>query len=62
MGLLSGKVQIANQQPAPNELNLQELEILLGLLKDATFKGEHVEIVYNTIIKLQNQYIGKTKK
>jgi hypothetical protein len=62
MGLLSGKVQIANQQPAPNELNLQELEILLGLLKDATFKGEHVEIVYNTIIKLQNQYIDKTKK
>jgi len=62
MGLLSGKVQIANQQPAPNELNLQELELLLGLLKDATFKGEHVEIVYNTIIKLQNQYIGKTKK
>ncbi len=62
MGLLSGKIQIANQQPAPNELNLQELEILLGLLKDATFKGEHVEIVYNTIIKLQNQYIGKTKK
>jgi len=43
MGLLSGKIQIANQQPAPNELNLQELEILLGLLKDATFKGEHVE-------------------
>jgi hypothetical protein len=62
MGLLSGKIQIANQQPAPNELNLQELEILLGLLKDATFKGEHVEIVYNTIIKLQNQYIDKTKK
>jgi hypothetical protein len=62
MGLLSGKIQIANQQPAPNELNPQELEILLGLLKDATFKGEHVEIVYNTIIKLQNQYIDKTKK
>jgi len=62
MGLLSGKVQIANQQPAPNELNLQELELLLGLLKDATFKGEHIEIVYNTIIKLQNQYIDKTKK
>ncbi len=62
MGLLSGKIQIANQQPAPNELNLQELEILLGLLKDATFKGEHIEIVYNTIIKLQNQYIDKTKK
>jgi hypothetical protein len=62
MGLLSGKVQIANQQTAPNELNPQELEILLGLLKDATFKGEHVEIVYNTIIKLQNQYIDKTKK
>jgi len=39
-----------------DELYLAELELLLTLVKQSTFKGEFVEVVYNTILKLQNQY------
>jgi hypothetical protein len=39
-----------------NELSKQEIEYLLLLIKDSKFLGEHLEIVYNIVIKLQNQY------
>ena len=47
--------------PAPDQLNAQELEFLLSLIKQTSFKGEAVEIIYNTALKLQNQY-SKLKK
>jgi hypothetical protein len=34
-----------------------ELEFLLLLIKDSTFKGEKVEEVYSTVYKLQQQYL-----
>jgi hypothetical protein len=39
-----------------NELSKQEIEYLLLLIKDSKFLGEHLEIVYNIVIKLQNQH------
>lgn len=42
--------------PAPDQLNAQELEFLLSLIKQSTFKGEAVEIIFNTALKLQTQY------
>lgn len=42
--------------PAPDQLTAQELEFLLSLIKQSTFKGEAVEIVFNTAFKLQTQY------
>lgn len=51
------------ENPAPqNELNVKELEFLLVLIKNTTFKGEDVEVVYNTTLKLQNQYLQQTQK
>lgn len=47
--------------PAPEQLNAQELEFLLSLIRQTSFKGEAIEIVYNTAFKLQNQY-SKFKK
>lgn len=47
--------------PSPEQLNTQELEFLLALIKQSTFKGETIEIIYNTALKLQNQY-SKLKK
>ncbi len=50
-------IQPQNTSPlASDQLNAQELEFLLVLLKQTTFKGESVELIYNTAIKLQNQY------
>ncbi len=44
-----------------DQLSAQELEFLLLLVKQASFKGEYVEIVYNTTLKLQNQYLKQNK-
>lgn len=46
-----------NPQSIINEnLGKQEIEFLLKLIKDITFKGEDIELLYNLILKLQNQY------
>jgi hypothetical protein len=53
------------QAPVPvavqNQLNAQELALLIGIIKQTSFLGEHIELTYNTIIKLQNQYLQQTK-
>jgi hypothetical protein len=43
------------------ELSKQEIEFLLTLVKNSTFKGDMIEIVYNTVYKLQDQYIKINK-
>jgi len=43
-------------QPAI-QLSKQEIEFLLGILKDVSVRGEHVETFYNIILKLQEQYL-----
>ena len=60
MGLIdkiTNKTNTNNNTPAPEQLNEQELEFLLTLIKNTSFRGEHVELVYNTTLKLQNQYL-----
>jgi len=49
------------QTPDANNLSTQELELLLNALKSTTIVGEQVELFYNLIIKLQNQYIELQK-
>ena len=39
------------------DLTKEEVEVLLINIKDASFKGEHVEKVYNLVYKLQQYYI-----
>ena len=46
-----------NNLTSKNDLTLHELELLLGILKDITLKGYQIEIFYNLIVKLQNQYM-----
>jgi len=38
------------------ELSKGEVETLLMMVKEASFKGEHVQKVYELILKLQNYY------
>ena len=45
--------------PPPNKglvLNKDEVETLLIMIKEAHFKGEHVQKVYELVLKLQNYY------
>jgi hypothetical protein len=46
----------------PNILDLHELEFILTSLKSVTITGDQVEMFYNLVVKLQNQYIDKQKK
>jgi hypothetical protein len=47
--------------PSANQLNAAELELLLTVIKRSQFLGEHVELVYNTTVKIQNQFLERTK-
>ena len=38
-------------------LNKDDLEFLLGLVKNSTFKGEQIEMIYNLTSKLQKAYL-----
>lgn len=40
-----------------DNLTKQELEYLLGLLKNTDLKGYQIEMFYSLVVKLQNQYI-----
>ncbi len=40
-----------------DNLDIEEITLILGLVKNTTFKGENIETLYNLIVKLQNQYI-----
>ena len=42
-------------------LTKEEVEILLIMVRDTTFKGESVERIYNLILKLQQYYTTITK-
>ncbi len=46
-------------QGAEEDLTKSELEYLLSTLKNADLKGYQVEMFYNLIVKIQNQYIKK---
>lgn len=63
MGIVSkNDIKIVNssaEQVGEFELSKKEIEWLLNLIKDSTFKGVDLEQVYNAVYKLQQQYIKK---
>lgn len=58
MGLIDKIVR--NDQPKidQNQLNIQELQLVLSLLRQSSVRGEQVETFYNLVIKLQNQFFA----
>jgi len=54
MGLLN---KINNTPtPHPDSLDKQEIEFILHTIKHSNFKGEDLDVLYKTVVKLQNQY------
>jgi hypothetical protein len=51
------KLKSQNNSEPTVQLTKQEIEFLLVLLKDVSVRGEHVEMFYNIILKLQEQYL-----
>jgi hypothetical protein len=54
---LRNKLKPTQPESIPDQLSIQEIEILLSMLKRTTFLGEDIEHLYNLIVKLQNQYM-----
>tara|TARA_R110000782_G_scaffold34607_15_gene82664 strand:+ start:107 stop:355 length:249 start_codon:yes stop_codon:yes gene_type:complete len=52
MGIISKKL---NKSTTP-DLTTAELDIILQLIKNSTFSGDTIEVLYNLIIKLQTKY------
>lgn len=48
----------ASQSPERDAFSLSktEIELLLTLIRESTFKGEHVETLYTMVYKLQQQH------
>ena len=59
MGIIQNKNNPAQTTSTGQDysLNKSELEFLLLLVKQSTFIGEQIEDVYNTVYKLQQQYL-----
>jgi hypothetical protein len=52
------KLQDSSQSWDESSLTKQEIEVLLNMIRTNSFLGEHVESVYNMVIKLQKQYLN----
>ena len=46
---------------ASYQLNAVELAFLLNMISQSTFEGNQIETTYNTVIKLQNQFLEQSK-
>lgn len=47
---------LSKKEKSIPQLSKQEIELLLLMIKETSFKGEHIELVYNLVLKLQKQY------
>jgi len=65
MGLIEKKKdesKVTKKQEPNFELAKNEYEFLFEIIKTTSFKGESVELLYNIVSKLQNQYVNKYRK
>jgi hypothetical protein len=62
----SQQPQVVTDEPVVSgvdtQLTLEEITWLLTAIKDLNFKVGDVELVYNTIIKLQSQFVELSAK
>ena len=60
MGILD-KIKPGSPSPKGGDFSLEkhEIEFILLMIKESTFKGENVETIYNIAYKLQQQYLNQ---
>jgi len=50
--------KISRQKSTPDNLEKQEIEFILNTIKESTFKGKDLDMLYKVVVKLQNQYVN----
>lgn len=58
MGLIDKIIKNDQSKIDQNQLNIQELQLVLSLLRQSSVRGDQVEAFYNLVIKLQNQFLS----
>lgn len=53
------EVQQPKEKSTGVDLTIEEFEYLFNLIKNSTFKGTELEIIYSIILKLQKRYLEK---
>jgi len=56
------KNDIKSGDGGSNKLSTSELEFLLKMISETAFKGKDVQIVYDTVVKLQNSILDLQNK
>ena len=51
-----GTPKVERQNIEDSKLTQSEIEFVLGTLRECNFKGNQVVALYNTVLKLQQQY------
>lgn len=55
--VIGAKIEEPQKTPPPTlELSKADIEILLNLIRESHFKGEHVQKIFELVLKLQNHY------
>jgi len=54
---LINQMKQKNEDVVPSALTKSDIEFLLKMIKESSFKGDQVEQVYTVVYKLQQQYI-----
>lgn len=58
MGLIKKENLIPQSKDTPSSIfTKEELEILLRIISEGTFKGKEIQVVYDMVYKLQQMYI-----
>lgn len=55
---LIDKVRKEEMSKVKDTLEQHEIEFILSMIKQSTFKGENIEPLYNIVLKLQSQHIN----
>lgn len=56
---LTNMVKAPSNKSGEFSLELQEIELLLTLIKNSTFSGSQLEELYTIVYKLQQQYLDQ---
>ena len=55
---LIDKIRKEEMSKVKDTLEQHEIEFILSMIKQSTFKGENIEPLYNIVLKLQSQHIN----
>ena len=55
---LINKIKKVESDKVKDTLEQHEIEFILSMIKQSTFKGENIEPLYNIVLKLQSQHIN----